>query len=351
VHPLLDRLDPAAEAMMRNLIGGAVRTQALYVVAKLGIPDHLSLGPRSADELAQRAGAHPHTLARVLRYLVASGVFVQHDDGRFALNAAAEYLQTAHPRSMRPSAIRAGEGMWSVAARLLSAVQSGSTPYEEVHGTTFFDRVDAVEFGARMSGSTAGLAEALARLGTIASARRIVDVGGGNGALLTRLLDARPELQGVLFDRPATIDAARGSIGDRCEPVAGDFFESVPEGDVYLLSWILHDWDDERALRILRACRGGSLVIVEVLLPARAEATAAATGVLADPYTLDLQMLLLTGGRERTLEEYRALLETAGFEVVGVTPLDSRRGATAIEARSLPNVLRETGAPGNGAQE
>ncbi len=321
---------------MRNLIGGAIRTQALYVVAKLGVADHLSLGPRSADELAQRAGAHAPTLRRVLRYLAASGVFVENEDGRFALNPAAGYLQTAHPRSMRPSAIRAGEGMWSVAARLLSAVQTGSTPYEEVHGATFFDRLDAGELSARMSSSTAGLAEALAALETIARARRVVDVGGGNGALLTRLLDARPHLQGVLFDRPAVIDAARSSIGDRCELVAGDFFESVPEGDVYLLSWILHDWDDEQALRILRACHGGDVVIVEVLLPKRAAPVDLIPGVLADPYTVDMQMLLLTGGRERTLDEYRELLKKAGFDVVGATPLASRRGATAIEARSLP---------------
>jgi len=321
---------------MRNLIDGAIRTQAIYAVAKLGIADHLSLGPRTADDLAGRAGAHAKTLERVLRYLVASGVFVQHDDGRFALNTVAEYLQTAHPRSMRPSAIRAGEGMWTVASRLLSAVQNGSTPYESVHGTSFFDRVDAGVLGTRMSSSSAGLADALAQLATIAGPKRVVDVGGGNGALLMRLLELRPDLEGVLFDRPSTIDAARERAGGRCDFVGGDFFESVPEGDVYLLSWILHDWDDERAARILRGCHGGNVVIVEVLLPERAEVAAAVPGVLADPYTLDLQMLLLTGGRERTLQEYGELLEGAGFEVVGVTPLASRRGATAIEARSLP---------------
>jgi hypothetical protein len=336
VPTLLERLDPVAEATMRNLIGGAIRTQAIYVAAKLGIADHLSLGPRSADDLAQRAGAHAPTLRRVLRYLAASGVFVENEDGRFALNAVAEYLQTAHPRSMRPSAIRAGEGMWSIAAGLLSAVQTGSTPYEAVHGASFFERTDARELGARMNGSGAGLAEGLATLDTITRARRVVDVGGGSGALLTRLLDARPQLQGVLFDRPAVIDAARASAGGRCELVAGEFFESVPEGDVYLLSWILHDWDDEQALRILRACRGGDVVIVEVLLPERAAPAGLVPGVLADPYTIDMQMLLLTGGRERTLDEYRGLLKEAGLEVTGVTPLASRRGATAIEARSLP---------------
>jgi hypothetical protein len=344
VPTLLERLDPVAEATMRNLIGGAIRTQAIHVAAKLGIADQLSLGPRSAEDLAERVSAHAPTLKRVLRFMVSFGVFAQHDDGRFALNGVAEYLQTAHPRSIRPTAMRAGEGMWNVASRLLSAVQTGTTPYEELHGTTFFERVGAVELNARMSGSTGGLAKSLAELETMANAKRVVDVGGGNGALLLQLLDARPQLEAVLFDRPDAIEAARNNAGSRCELVAGDFFESVPPGDVYLLSWVLHDWDDERAMRILRACRGGRLVIVEVLLPDRAEAIAAAPGVLADPYTLDLQMLLLTGGRERTLDEYRALLHEAGFELERVTPLDSRRGASAIEARGLPDGgVRETG--------
>lgn len=331
-----------AEATMRNLIGGAIRTQAIYVAAKLGIADHLSLGPRTAHDLAERVSAHAPTLERVLRFLVSFGVFIQNEDGRFALNRVAEYLQTAHPRSMRPSAIRAGEGMWNVAARLLSAVQTGNTPYEDIHGTTFFERVGAIEFAARMSGSTAGLGEAIAALETMANAKRVVDLGGGNGALLTRLLEARPQLEGVLFDRAETIEAARKNMSSRCELVAGDFFESVPKGDVYLLSWILHDWNDQKATRILRACQGGRLVIVEVILPDRAEAIMTTPGVLADPYTLDLQMLLLTGGRERTLNEYRALLQGAGFGVVRVTPLDSYRGASAIEARSLPKGNRET---------
>ena len=317
---------------MRNLIGGAIRTQAVYVAAKLGIADHLSLGPRAADDIAQRVSAHAPTLKRVLRFLVASGVFVENEDGRFALNRVAEFLQTAHPRSMRPSAVRAGEGMWNVASRLLAAVRTGGTPYEELHGRAFFDRVDANEFAARMGATTAGLGDALAKLESFASAKRVVDVGGGNGALLRRLLDARPGLEGVLFDRVETIDAARGKTGDRIELVAGDFFESLPPGDVYLLSWILHDWDDEKAARILRACRG-NVVIVEVLLPDRAVAGTAAPGTLADPYTLDLQMLLLTGGRERTLDEYRGLLGSAGFELLHATALDSYRGASAIEAK------------------
>jgi hypothetical protein len=341
---LMARLDPPSEAAMRHLIGGAVRTQALYVAAKLGVADQLSLGARSADELAERVQAHASTLRRLLRFLVVCGVFVEQEDGRFALNRTAEYLQSGHPRSLRPSAIRAGEGMWNVAARLLETVTTGRTPHEDVHGTTFFERAGEREFGVRMSSSTAGLAEAFAANELVANAARVVDVGGGDGAVLIRLLQWNAQLRAVLFDRPAMIEAARvqvgnAGLGDRCELVAGDFFEGVPAGgDVYLLSWVLHDWDDEQALRILRACRQAgaqTLLIAETLLPARAVAAeSAAAGLIADPYTLDLQMLLLTGGRERSEGEYRALLDEAGFARVTTAPAaGSPRGASIIEAR------------------
>ena len=346
---LLARLDPAADAVMRQLIGGALRTQAVYVVAKLGVADHLALGPRSVEDLAARLQVHGPTLRRVLRFLVACGVFLETDDGRFALAPPGESLQTAHPRSLRPGAIRAGEGMWAVTSRLLDAVRTGRTPYEDVHGMTFFERKAADDggraFASRMNSTTPGLGAAIARLDCVQRARTIVDVGGGHGAMLAELLRAQPSLRGVLFDRAATIEGARpfieaAGVGDRCELVAGDFFESVPKGgDVYLLSWILHDWDDEQALRILRVCReaGGEdavLLIVEVLLPARAVAAEErVAGVIADPYTLDLQMLLLTGGRERTAEEYRELLREAGYTFTETPAIASARGASVIEAR------------------
>jgi hypothetical protein len=349
-NPLLEKLDPADEAAMRSLIGGAIRTQAVYVAAKLAIADQLSLGARDADEIAQRVQADAATLKRLLRFLVFHGVFAENEDGRFALNGAAEFLQTAHPRSLRPSAIRAGEGMWQVSARLLDAVQTGRTPYDDVHGMPYFERIaergrDNV-FASRMSSSTAGLGEALARLDCVKRARTIVDVGGGHGAVLVELLRRHPHLRGVLLDREPTIEGARtfiehSGMRERCELVPGDFFDGVPKGgDVYLLSWILHDWNDEAATRILRACReaGGddvTLLIVEVLLPPRAVAGEGNEHrVIADPYTLDLQMLLLTGGSERTADEYRDLLREAGFEVKETTGFTSARGASAIEAHA-----------------
>ena len=290
-------------------------------------------------------------MKRLLRFLVFNGVFAEHEDGRFALNRAAEYLQTGHPRSLRPSAIRAGEGMWEVSARLLDAVQTGRTPHDEVHGSAFFERIadrgKDNAFASRMGSSAAGLGEALARLDCVKRARTIVDVGGGHGAVLVELLRAHPHLRGVLFDRESAIEGARtyiesAGMGARCELVAGDFFKEVPKGgDVYLLSWILHDWNDEAATRILRACReaGGvdaALLIVEVLLPQRAMAgDGKEHGVIADPYTLDLQMMLLTGGRERTTDEYRVLLQAAGLDGMEITGLASARGASAIEAHAV----------------
>ncbi|HEX7830692.1 MAG TPA: methyltransferase, partial [Thermoanaerobaculia bacterium] len=343
---LREFFDPSAESALRQLIGGAIRTQAIYVAAKLGIADHLALGPRHAGDLAQRANVHAPTLLRVLRYLVSIGVFVQLDDQRFALNRPAEHLQTAHPRSLRPSALRAGEGLWDIASRLLPAVETGSTPYADVHSQTYFERMNArgndAEFGARMSSSVAGLGDALARLDCIRDAKTIVDVGGGNGAILIAILRALPHLHGVLFERPAMLEVARevvraAGMESRCDLIAGDFFERVPPGDVHLLSWILHDWDDERATQILRACRDGersSVVIVEVPLPERAETRASESAALTDPYSLDLQMLLLTGGRERTETEYRHLFESAGYEWGGTAALNSFRGASAMYAAS-----------------
>jgi len=326
---------------MRQLIGGSLRTQAVYVVSKLGIPDQLALGPRSADELAQRVGAHGDALRRVLRFLVACAVLSETEDGRFALTAMGEYLQTAHPRSLRPSAIRAGEGFWKTVGGLHDVMMTGGAD------GSFFQRL-AVEgkeegFALRMRGSTAGLAEAVASHEAVRKARTVVDVGGGHGALLVALLERHPHLRGILFDTETMIAGARraieaGPVADRCELAAGDFFQSIPAGDVYLLSWVLHDWDDERARRILRACsRPATLLIMEVLLPMRAQALdAPPAGVVADPFTLDLQMLLLTGGRERTLDEYRALLEAENCELVGAAPLASARGASLLTARAAP---------------
>jgi hypothetical protein len=342
-------LDPSAEAAMRDQIGGALRTQAVYVAAKLGIADQLSLGPRTAGDLASVVNAHAATLRRVLRFLASRGVFTELEDGRFALSSAAEYLQTAHPRSLRKSAIRAGEGMWNVSNHLLAAVRSGETPYELFHQVKYFDRKqgDAErEFAARMTTTSAGLGAAIARNNLFATARHVVDVGGGHGAVLLPILAAHDHLEGTLFDRASTIENARhviaqSEVAARCALVAGDFFVDVPAGDVHILSWILHDWKDEEAICILRKCRKAAMgtaariLIIETLMAPRAVAASSRDRAsLSDPFALDMQMLLLTGGVERTLEEYRAILDEAGYELGDVSSTGGSRGASLLVART-----------------
>jgi O-methyltransferase domain len=346
---LLQKLDPAAERKMRRAIEGAMRTQAIYVAATLGVADHLALGPRTADDLAERVQAHAPNLRRILRLLVTWGVFTEQEDGRFALNRTAEYLQTGHPCSLRPSAIRAGEGLWEVASHLLDAVRSGRTPHDVVRGAPFFERHAATgkeaSFAWRMSASTSGLAESLAGLECLAAAGTVVDVGGGNGALLAAVLQSMSHLRGVLFDTAGTLTGAPGvleaaGVSDRCRILAGNFFESVPAGgDVYLLSWILHDWDDEKATAILRKCREAgakTLLVVETLLPDVAEEIGNESGdARFDPFSIDLQMLLLTGGRERSTEEYRKLLQRGGFQLARTIATASTRGSSILEAQRI----------------
>ena len=329
------KFDLAAESVMRELIGGAVLTQAIYAISKLGVPDALALAPRSASELAATVGANADALRRVMRYLVSRGIFVENADARFALTPASEFLQTAHPRSLRPSAIRSGEGLWQTSTGLLQALRTGETAHEAVHGETFFDGARS-GFSLRMNSSLSGLADAVADLHEVVQAKTIVDVGGGNGALLTAILDRLPHLRGILLERAEVIDET-WITNDRCQPVAGDFFQTVPHADVAILSWILHDWNDDDARRLLRSCRTSgcdTLIILEALLPERAERVTPQPGVIADPFTLDMQMLLLTGGRERTLSEYRSLLEEEGFLLKKTMPLSSARGASLLIARS-----------------
>jgi len=346
-NALLQKLDPANEAHVREQIDGALRTQALYVAAKLGIADQLANGALPAQALADSLAVNTDALRRVLRYLVSRGIFQESAAGVFSLNAAAEYLQSQHPRSLRQSAIRAGEGWWRTISDLMEVTRTGRPPRDRDRGV-FFEQLAATDavaaFAARMASSSDGLGEAIASLQCLARVRTIVDVGGGAGHVLADVLKQREDLQGVLLERPETVAIARDrfvleALAPRCQVVAGDFFAAVPAGDVHILSWVLHDWADDAALRILRACRSvadmhGRVLVVEMVGPDVA-AVSPQPGLMGDPFMLDMQMLLLTGGRERSLAEFRSLLATAGYELVAVHPVRSTRGASVLEARPI----------------
>lgn len=306
-------------------------TQSIYVAARLGIADLLSDGPKTADELAQATHANGFMLYRVLRALAGLGIFAEDDEKRFALTPLAEPLQSG-PNSFRAMAIHLAENAsWKAWGSLLESVKTGETaftiandkevfPYYAEHNESF------EPFNEAMTNLSEAVIKAVVPAYDFSSIRKLVDVGGGHGSLLAAILKANPETRGVLFDLPTVVEAAKErlaseGVSDRAEVVGGDFFESVPAGgDAYLMKLIIHDWDEERAVRILKNCHsamedGGRLLLVETVVPEGNEPSFAKM--------MDLQMLVMTGGRERTEAEYRDLFAAGGFKLTRVIPTES----------------------------
>jgi hypothetical protein len=310
-----------------QLAGAGLRaSQALYVAAKLGIADHLATKALTSSELAVLTGTHGPSLTRLLRALVAFGVFIETEVGRFALTPAGQLLRSDVSTSLRSTVLfLTGEVRWRCWADLLTTVRTGAAAAERVLGMPVFD------YYARNPEDSQIHDEAMAEMTRMASVailqgydfsrfRCVVDVGGGSGQFLSAILDAHTALRGILFDLPFVVESAqpilaRPHIRERCKIDGGSFFENVPRGgDAYVLKQIIHDWDDERASTILSACRqamtsDATLLIVDRLLPEHAE-----PGHETDVYVADLEMLTMTpGGKERTETEFKELLDQTGF--------------------------------------
>lgn len=323
-----------------QLLRGSLVTQLLSVAATLQLADILQEGPKTARELAAAAAADTTALYRVLRALAAMGIFVERPDGRFEMTPLAEPLRCNAPDSLGASAALYGTPWWWTATgALLHSVKTGETAFKHVHGMPLFEYLEhhteaAAVFNAHQSNMTQQDAGAIIAAYAFTGYHRVVDVGGGHGTLLAAILEACPETRGVLFDMPSVVSEAgcrlAQSLSGRCEIVAGDFFKAVPSGgDVYVLKDIVHDWDDERAVAILRNCRAAltdrensKILVIEKVIPPR-----------NDPFPgkmTDITMLLVTGGRERTEPEYRSLLTAAGLTVTRIVP--TRSPASVIEA-------------------
>jgi hypothetical protein len=327
---------------MTGIITGAVWvTKSIHVAAELGIADLVAGGPKTATELAALTNTHADSLYRVLRALASVGVFAEDGEGRFALTPLAETLRSDVPASMRPMALLWGEPRhWFYWGSFLDTVRTGTDAWQLTTGGTLFEYFAktpdiAAMFDGAMTSFSVMEAEPVAHAYDFTGARTIVDVGGGHGYLLRTILDANPALRGMIFDLPHVADRARLTIeesghADRIEVVPGNFFESVPSGgDVYILKNIVHDFDDDRAAVILRNIRAavgpaGKLLIVQEAIPA---GNGPSAGKL-----LDMQMLLI-GGRERTEEEFHALLARTGFRLARVIPTASP--LHIIEAESV----------------
>jgi SAM-dependent methyltransferase len=328
-----------AARTLQSLLNGYRNTALLYVAARLGLADALADGPMSSAELAQKVGAHAPSLHRVLKGLVTLGVCSEASDGRFRLTEFGAGLRSDRADSVRGLAILCGEEYAIAWGGLLHSVMTGEPAVRRVLGMTQLEhRALHPElekfFSSGLASAADHVAAAVLKMYDFEPYRTVADIGGGHGALLAGVLGANPSMAGILFERPSVIAGARAyleskGVAARCRIVEGDFFDRLPEGaDAFVLKSIIHDWDDEQALAILRNCHRalgarGRLLLIERLLPARAEDDPGAILV-------DLQMLTLTGGRERSKEEYRGLLSAAGFTMSRVFPTES--GFSILEA-------------------
>jgi hypothetical protein len=333
--------EPPVSAL-RGLVNGFQLSQAISVAATLGIADLLADGARTSADLAAATDAHAGSLYRLLRALASAGVLVEGDGRRFELTALGECLRSDAPEPVGNWAAHVGQPyFWQAWANLLHTVRTGDSGFRAAHGMDaweyrtehpqegeIFDR--AMTDLARTAASAVLEVHDFARYGTV------VDVGGGHGALLASVLSRHPGMQGVLFDQPQVVAGAgpvleAAGVADRCRVAGGSFFDSVPSGgDAYVLKSILHDWDDAEATTVLRQCRraapeGGSLVVIERDL---GQANTSPEAKLSD-----LNMLVVLGGRERTIDEYGALFEAAGFRLVDAAP--TAAGLSVIEGAPI----------------
>lgn len=328
--------DPAVRLQLLDLLAGFLRTQALHTAAALGIADLVGDEPVTVEELAAQVGADASSLHRVLRVLASSGIFSEAAPGAFVSTPLSDGLRSDAPLSVRHMAMFQGSDTYAAAGQMLRAVQTGEPTAETVFGMPFFEHLAADPernacFNQAMGGG-AGARAAAARDFDWSRVSVVADIGGGNGSVLCGVLGAHEHLRGVLFDQPHVVATAQpviaaAGLSERCTIAGGDFFaDPLPAADVYVMAQILHDWDDERSLTILRNCRrsiapGGRLLLLEQVMPDGDTPSYAKL--------LDLIMLVLLGGKERTESEWRALLAEGGFELLEITP---RPATNLIEA-------------------
>ncbi|OBK72716.1 hydroxyneurosporene methyltransferase [Mycobacterium sp. 1164985.4] len=332
---------PASVAIL-EMATGAWQTQTMYVAAKLGVADELASGPARAADIAERVGADPDALYRLMRALSSKGLLDHHRDDTFSLTKVGDALRTDHPESMRDMVLFIGHrARWEDWGSLLHSVQTGEPSVIKLRGMPYFDYLDtdpdlAQVFNKAMT-ATSGITNEIA-LGQydFKDFKLIVDVGGGHGLLLSTILNGAPDARGIVYDLPSVVTDApttfkAAGVADRCIAEGGSFLERVPEGgDAYVMKNIIHDWDDANSLTILRNVRTaiaphGKLLLLEMVLPERA------TPFIG--FQLDLEMLVTVGGKERTRADYSDLLRRAGFRLDRI--IDTVTPISIVEASPI----------------
>jgi ubiquinone/menaquinone biosynthesis C-methylase UbiE len=336
----------APRAALLKMIDGYRASQLIYVAAELGLADLLKRGPMHYADLAAACAAQPRRLYRLLRAMTSLGIFTRLPGDRFELNPLTELLQKDTPGSVRPWVIFAGRQHIPAWGQLLHSVKTGETGFELVFGMNAWEYREQYPEARRLfqdatSSRNLPAAQAIADAYDFSQFECVVDVGGGKGIVTAAILQANPSVRAVVMDLEVALRGSKEyleSIGltDRCEFVVGDFLDSVnARGDCLLLSRVIHDWDDEQAVQILTNCRramqsGHKLLIVErVLAPDSSDPEGALT---------DLSMMVVNGGRERTLAEFQSLLSASGFAFTNLVPTKSLvqvvEGIPVIAARA-----------------
>ncbi|MCO6509981.1 MAG: hypothetical protein J5I65_04240 [Aridibacter famidurans] len=319
------------QAVIIQMAFGYVLSQALSVAARLRVADILADGAKTADEIASDAGAHGPSVFRMMRALAKAGIFVRDEGGRWSNTVLSEYLRSDHPDSMRGMVhMICDREHWIPQGDLEHSVRTGECGFQHTFGKPIFDYFGehpeaAAIFDEAMTSLSTTVGKAVAEAYDFSGAATVADVGGGHGILLSSVLKANPEANGILFDQPHVVAGAsvpkREGVAERTRIVEGDFFTEVPvEADVYLMKHIIHDWNDEESVSILSnvaasAKPGSKVLLVESIV--EDEDVPSLSGIM------DLNMLAMTSGRERTAGEYADLLQRSGWEFRRVIPTHS----------------------------
>lgn len=331
--------DLPSEIVLLQMSAGYWLSQALYVAAKLSLADYLKDGAQSVHQLAEQTGTNPRALYRLLRALASFKVFAETEAGQFCLTPLANLLRSDVANSLRGAVVMNGEEHYQAWGDLLYSVQTGDSAFEKQYQMPIFQYLDqhpaaAETFDAAMTSYSTTETSAILASYDFSGFQTLVDVAGGQGSLLSAILQATPTLKGILFDLPAVIARAKPdpAVMNRCELMAGSFFEALPAGaDAYLFKHIIHDWDDQQSVRILQTCRRAMaphsrLLLCEQVIPSGNQ-----------PFfgkMLDLNMLVMcSGGCERTAEEYQTLLQQAGFELTRI--VDTPSTIHVVEGRPM----------------
>ena len=314
---------------LRDVASGYALSKALYAVAEARVADYLDDAPVAVTELARRTGSHEDALYRMMRVLACLGIFFEHENRAFSHTAVSRLLRADHEHSQLDGVLFRGLELYESYIEMPHTLATGASSFERRFGMSIFDYLDTnqdmqARFQACMTSDTRAQQIGILKAYDFSPYACIVDVGGGNGALLSAILSASPNSNGILFDLKSVIDRVRDGPGGampRRTLLEGDFFQAVPRGgDLYVLKYIIHDWPDEQAVTILKNCRaamedGAKLLVIDAIFgPPNKPNTA---------LTLELSMLAAIGGIERRLGEFETLFDQASFKLRRVLPTES----------------------------